>query len=93
MKEYEERTPTTSGGAVTQTTEAAMHWEQTDLLLSQLRAYLRMRRVSEGPNPEQRTALADVEVALDAYVSWYVGAWLVSSHASCEIPWRISAYR
>jgi hypothetical protein len=63
MKEYEERTPTS---------KASQRLERTDLLLSQLQADLRMGgRVPEGPNPEQRAALADVEVALDAYVSFF----------------------
>jgi hypothetical protein len=47
MKEYEERTPTT---------KASQRLERTDLLLSQLQADLRMGRVPEGPNPEQRAA-------------------------------------
>ncbi len=62
MQEYEERTPTTN---------ASQRLEQTDLLLSQLHADLRMRRVPEGPTPEQREALARVEASLDAYVSFF----------------------
>jgi hypothetical protein len=37
MKEYDERTPATEKGAVTQTTEASQWLERTDLLLGQLR--------------------------------------------------------
>jgi hypothetical protein len=62
MKEYEERTPTT---------KTSQRLERTDLLLSQLRADLRMRRVPEGPTPEQRTARARAEAALDSYVSFF----------------------
>jgi hypothetical protein len=57
MKEYEERTPTS---------KVSQRLERTDPLLSQLQADLRMGRVPEGPTPEQRAALAVVEVALDA---------------------------
>jgi hypothetical protein len=52
MKEYEERKPTT---------RAPQRLERTDLLLSQLHAYLRMGRIPEGLTPEQRTALARIE--------------------------------
>ena len=62
MKEYEERTPTT---------KASQRLERTDLLLSQLQADLRMGRVPEGLNPEQRAALARVEAALDTHVSFF----------------------
>jgi hypothetical protein len=62
MKEYEERTPTS---------KVSQRLERTDPLLSQLQADLRMGRVPEGPTPEQRAALAVVEVALDAYVSFF----------------------
>jgi hypothetical protein len=48
MKHYKARTPTTSGGDVTQTTEAAVQWEQIDLLLGKLSADLRMKRVPQG---------------------------------------------
>jgi hypothetical protein len=62
MKEYEERTPTT---------RASQRLERTDLLLSQLQAYLRTGRVPEGPTPEQRTALARIEASLDSYMSFF----------------------
>jgi hypothetical protein len=62
MKEYEERIPTI---------RASQRLERTDLLLSQLRADLRMGRVPEGPTQEQCTALARVEASLYAYVSFF----------------------
>ena len=62
MKEYEERTPTT---------KSSQRLERTDLLLSQLQADLRMGRVPEDPTPEQRTALARVETALNTYLSYF----------------------
>jgi hypothetical protein len=58
MKEHEEPPPTTEGGAVDQTAEAAQHLEQTRLLLEELSAALRMRRVPNGLTREQRAALA-----------------------------------
>ena len=71
MKDYKARTPTTSGGAVTQTTAAAVQWEQTDLLLSRLSADLRMRRVPKGLTLEQSAALTRAQAALDAYSSFF----------------------
>jgi hypothetical protein len=62
MEEYEERAPTS---------KASQRLERTDLLLSQLQADLRMRRAPERPTPEQRTALARVEAALDTYASFF----------------------
>jgi hypothetical protein len=62
MKEYDERT---------QTSKASQRLERTDLLLSELRTGLRIGRVPEWPTLEQRAALADVEVALDAYLSFF----------------------
>jgi hypothetical protein len=62
MKEYEERTPTT---------KASQRLERADLILRQLQADLRMGRAPERPTPEQCTALALVESALDAYVSFF----------------------
>jgi hypothetical protein len=61
MKEYDERT---------QTSKASQRLERTDLLLSELRTGLRIGQVPEWPTLEQRAALADVEVALDAYLSF-----------------------
>jgi hypothetical protein len=55
MKIHEERTPTISGGAVTQTTESARQVEETDLFLNHLRADLRMRLIPGEPTPRQRT--------------------------------------
>jgi hypothetical protein len=66
MKEYEERTPATEKGAVTQTTEASQGLERTDLLLGQLRD-LRMGRLPEGLTLEQRAALERIEAALETY--------------------------
>ncbi len=62
MKEYEERTPTT---------RASQLLERTDLLLSRLRAYLRMGWVPNGLTREQRAALALAEVALENYVDYF----------------------
>jgi hypothetical protein len=62
MKEYEERTPTS---------KASQRLERADLLLSQLQADLHMGRAPERPTPEQRTALAQVEASLDAYLSFF----------------------
>jgi hypothetical protein len=68
MKEYEERTPATEKGAVTQTTEASQWLERTDLLLGQLRD-LRMGRLPEGLTLEQRAALERIEAALETRTS------------------------
>jgi hypothetical protein len=62
MKEYEERTPTS---------KASQRLDRTDLLLSQLQADLRIGRVPEDLTPEQRTARARAEAALDSYVSFF----------------------
>jgi hypothetical protein len=61
MKEYEERTPA----------RASQLLERTDLLLSRLRAYLRIGRVPNGLTREQRAALALAEVALENYVDYF----------------------
>lgn len=71
MKEHEKRTPTTSGGAVDQTTESANQVEEPDLFLDYLRADMRIRLIPGGPTPRQRTALARVEAALVAYLSFF----------------------
>jgi hypothetical protein len=71
MKEYEEQTSTTSEGAAAQTTKASQQLERTDLLLSELRADLRMGRGPEAQTWEQRAALALAEAALDTYVSFF----------------------
>lgn len=71
MKDYQARTSTTSGGAVTQTTEAAVQCEQTDLLLGKLIADLRMRRVPKGLTLAQRAALTRAQAALDTYSSFF----------------------
>ena len=62
MKEYEERTPTT---------RASQRLEQTRLLLEELSAALRMRRVPNGLTREQRAALLRAEVALENYVDYF----------------------
>ena len=66
MQEYEERTPATEKGVVTQTTEGSQWLERTDLLLGQLRD-LRMGRLPEGLTLEQRAALERIEAALETY--------------------------
>ena len=71
MKIHEERTPTTPGGAVTQSTQSAKQVEETDLSLNRLRADLRMRLIPGEPTPRQRTALTRVEAALVAYLSFF----------------------
>jgi hypothetical protein len=71
MKIHEERTPTTSGGAVDQTTESANQVEESDLFLNRLREDLRMRLIPGEPTPWQRTALARVEAALVVYLSFF----------------------
>ena len=71
MKEHDERTSTTSGGEVAQTTDSAKQSEETDLFLNHLRADLRMRLMPEGPTPPQRTALEQVEAALVGYLSFF----------------------
>ena len=48
-----------------------MQVERAGLLWSRLSADLLMRQVPKGPTPEQRTALARVEAALDTYVSFF----------------------
>ena len=62
MEEYEEQTPTS---------KSSQRLERTDLLLSQLQAQLCMGRVPEDSTPEQRTALARIETALHAYLSYF----------------------
>jgi hypothetical protein len=67
MKEYDERTPATEKGAVTQTTEASQCSERTDLLLDRLRDLRMGRRLPEGLTLEQRAALERIEAALETY--------------------------
>jgi hypothetical protein len=71
MKIHEERTPTTSGGAVDQTTESAKQVEETDRFLNRLRADLLMKPIPGEPTLPQRTALARVEAALFDYLSFF----------------------
>jgi hypothetical protein len=71
INEHEERIPTTSGGAVTQTTEAAMQVERADLLWRRLSAYLRMGLLPQRQTLEQRAALALAKAALDTYLGYY----------------------
>ena len=71
MKIFEERRPTTSGGAVAQTTESAQQPEETDLFSITLRSDLRTRLFPGEPTTRQRTALARVEAALVAYLSFF----------------------
>jgi hypothetical protein len=70
MKEYRPWAPTTSGGDVTQTTEAEAQWEQADLLLSRLSEDLRTRRVPMGLTLAQSAALTRAQAALDTYSSF-----------------------
>jgi hypothetical protein len=56
---------------VDHTTESAMQVEETDLFLNQLRADLGMRPIPGEPTLPQRTALARVEAALVAYLSFF----------------------
>jgi hypothetical protein len=67
MKEYEEWTPATEKGAVTQATEASQWLERTDLLLDQLRDLRMGRRLPEGLTLGQRVALERIEAALETY--------------------------
>ena len=62
MMEYQEWTPAT---------KIPQRLEQTDLLLSELRADLRMGRAPAESVPEQRVALTQVQAALDAYLSYF----------------------
>jgi hypothetical protein len=71
MKIHEVRTPSPSGGAVAQTTESAKQVEESDLFLNHLHADLRMKLIPGEPTPQQRTALARVEAALVAYLSFF----------------------
>jgi len=54
-----------------QTTESAKQVEEPDLFLNRLRADLRMRLVPGEPTQLQRTALARVEAALLAYLTFF----------------------
>jgi len=60
--EYQEWTPTT---------KISQGLEQADLLLSELRADLRMGRAPAESAPEQHAALAQVQAALEAYLSYF----------------------
>jgi hypothetical protein len=56
---------------VDRSTEAAQHLEQTKLLLDQLSAALRKRRVPNRLTLEQHAALVQAEVALETYVDFF----------------------
>jgi hypothetical protein len=56
---------------VAQTTESAKQPEGTDLFSINLRSDLRSRLFPGEPTPPQRTALARVEAALVAYLSYF----------------------
>ena len=62
MMEYQEWTPAT---------KISQRSEKADLLLSELRAVLRTGRAPAESAPEQRVALAQVQAALDAYLSYF----------------------
>jgi hypothetical protein len=62
MMEYQERTPTI---------KASQGLEKADLLLSELRADLRMGRSPVESAPEQRVALAQVQAALETYLGYF----------------------
>jgi hypothetical protein len=71
MKEHEKRTPSTEGGAVGRGNEAAQQLDHIRLLLNQLRADLRTSQVPQGLTPEQHTALASAEEAIENYVGFF----------------------
>jgi hypothetical protein len=62
MMEYQEWTPTT---------KTSQRLEQADLLLSELRANLRAGRAAVESAPEQRVALAQVQAALETYLTYF----------------------
>jgi hypothetical protein len=71
MKDWQAPTPTTSGGAPSQTTDAAMRGKRADLLLSRLGADLRARQVPKGLTLAQNAAVTQAQAALDAYLSFF----------------------
>jgi hypothetical protein len=70
MKEDEKRTQRTEGGPGGRGNEAAQQLHYIRLPLNQLRAYLRTRQVPQGLIPEQRTAFASIEEAIETYVGF-----------------------
>lgn len=62
MMEYQEWTPTT---------KTSQGLERAELLLSELRADLRMGLAPVESAPEQRVALAQVQAALETYLSYF----------------------
>jgi hypothetical protein len=62
MMEYQEWTPTT---------KTSQGLEQAELLLSELRADLRTGFAPVESAPEQRVALAQVQAALETYLSYF----------------------
>ena len=62
MMEYQEWTPMT---------KTSLRLEQADLLLSELRADLRMGRAPVESAPEQSVALTQIQAALEAYSSYF----------------------
>jgi hypothetical protein len=84
VKENENRTRSTQTGAVAPTTEASLRSEVTDLvLLSRLRD-VGMVRLSGGLTLEQCTVLEQIEVALEAYRSYFYP--LVTANEVVSVP-------
>jgi len=70
MKKHEKRTPRTEGRAGSLANGAAQQLDHIRLLLNQLRADLRTSQILQGLTPEQRTALASIEEAIETHVGF-----------------------
>ena len=67
MNKHEKRPPEVEGGAVGQGNEALQRLDHLRLLSNQLRT----RQVPQWLSPEQRTALASAEEAIETYLSFF----------------------